>query len=78
MQEWGNSCYLSEKLEHSESSSLAQLNNSCALIVVDSQLRGLFSERDLVRLVAEGTDISQMSVEEVMSQELITLVVIPM
>ncbi len=73
MHEWGNSCYLSEELEHSEASSLAQLNNSCALIVVDSQLRGIFSERDLVRLVAEGIELGQMTVEEVMSRELITL-----
>lgn len=73
MQEWGNSCYLSENIEHSEVSSLAQLNNSCALIVVDSQLRGIFSERDLVHLVAERIDISKMTVEEVMSRELITL-----
>ena len=61
MQEWGNSCYLSENIDNSEASSSAQLNNSCALVVVASQLKGIFSERDLVRLVAEGIDINKIT-----------------
>ena len=73
MHEWGNSCYLSEDIERSEASSLDQINNSCALVVADSQLKGIFSERDLVRLVANGIDISKITVEEVMNRELITL-----
>ena len=73
MHEWGNSCYLSEDIDRSETSSLDQINNSCALVVVDSQLKGIFSERDLVHLVANGTDISKITVEEVMNRELITL-----
>ena len=73
MHEWGNSCYLSENIASLETSSLAQLNNSCALVVVDSQLRGILTERDLVRLIAEGVDLESMTVAEVMNRELITL-----
>ena len=73
MQEWGNSCRVAENQDDPESNAIPQSNNSCALVVVDSQLKGLFSERDLVYLVAEGIDISKITVEEVMSQELIVL-----
>ena len=73
MQEWGNSCRVAENEDDPESSAISQINNSCALVMVDSQLKGLFSERDLVHLVAEGIDISKITVEEVMSQELIVL-----
>ncbi|MDJ0688451.1 MAG: PAS domain S-box protein [Xenococcaceae cyanobacterium MO_188.B32] len=73
MHEWGNSCFLSENIDPSEASSTAQINNSCALVVVDSQLRGILTERDLVRLIAEDVDLESMTVAEVMSRELITL-----
>ena len=73
MQEWGNSCHLLKNLENSQAGLTAQTNNSCALVVEDSQLQGIFSERDLVRLLAEGIDLEGITAEEVMSREVITL-----
>lgn len=73
MQEWGNSCHLLKNIENSQAGLTAQTNNSCALVVEDSQLQGIFSERDLVRLLAEGIELEEITVEEVMSREVITL-----
>lgn len=46
---------------------------SCALIMQDQQLLGIFTERDVVRLVAEQTDLTAIPIAEVMTQPLITL-----
>ena len=46
---------------------------SCALIMQDHQLLGIFTERDVVRLVAEQTDLAAVTIAEVMTQPLITL-----
>ncbi len=73
MQEWGNSCHLLKNIDNSESSFTAQINNSCALVVVNSQLKGIFTEKDLVRLIADGIDIEGIIIDEVMSREVITL-----
>ncbi|NJL49269.1 MAG: CBS domain-containing protein, partial [Leptolyngbyaceae cyanobacterium SM2_5_2] len=50
-----------------------QSQASCALIVADNQLLGIFTERDLVRLIAEGTDIEAVTIAEAMTQPIITL-----
>ncbi|MDJ0574579.1 MAG: PAS domain S-box protein, partial [Xenococcaceae cyanobacterium MO_234.B1] len=73
MQEWGNSCHLSGNNNNSEASSIALINNSCALVVEEAQLQGIFTERDLVRLIATEKDLAEIAVGEVMSRELITL-----
>ncbi|MGK7937351.1 MAG: CBS domain-containing protein [Xenococcaceae cyanobacterium] len=73
MQEWANSCYLSESHDASDANSTIQINNSCALVVEDARLEGIFTERDLVRLIATGEDLAGIAVGEVMSRELITL-----
>ena len=46
---------------------------SCALIMQDQQLLGIFTARDVVRLVAEQTDLTAVTIAEVMTQSLITL-----
>jgi PAS domain S-box-containing protein len=46
---------------------------SCALVVRDHQLLGIFTERDVVRLVAEATNLNAVTIAEVMTQPLITL-----
>ena len=46
---------------------------SCALIEQDQQLLGIFTERDVVRLVAEQIDLTAVTIAEVMIQSLITL-----
>ena len=73
MQEWANSCYLALHDGSSDADSIAPINNSCALIIEDSQLQGIFTERDLVRLIATGRDLTGISIGEVMSREVITL-----
>ncbi|WP_052049866.1 PAS domain S-box protein [Leptolyngbya sp. KIOST-1] len=45
---------------------------SCALIVQDHQPLGIFTERDVVRLVAEEANLNAVTVAEVMTQPLIT------
>ncbi len=46
---------------------------SCVLVVEDSQLVGIFTERDLVRLTAASVDLSGMAIAQVMTREVITL-----
>ena len=47
--------------------------SSCALVMEGSQLAGIFTERDLVRLTASGIDLSNLKISEVMTQPVITL-----
>ncbi len=47
--------------------------NSCVLVVDGLHLRGIFTERDIVKLTALGTDLSAVTVDEVMVQDVITL-----
>lgn len=73
MQEWGNSCHFTENDDDTEVSITTKINNSCALVVEKEKLQGVFTERDLVKLIAAGTDLTRIAVSEVMSRELITL-----
>ena len=57
---------LEERLPH------AKNQFSCALIMQNQQLLGIFTERDVVRLVAEQADLSTVTIAEVMTQPLIT------
>jgi PAS domain S-box-containing protein len=66
MQEWGNSCRVAD-----DPSNLG--NSSCVLVVENSRLRGIFTERDLVKLIAAETVTESVTVDEVMSQDLVTL-----
>lgn len=45
----------------------------CVLIVEDGQLLGIFTERDVVRLVAAKRDFSHLKLFEVMTKQIITL-----
>ncbi len=51
MQKWGNSCSLSNNENNSEASSTIPINNSCAFVAINSQLQGIFTERDLVKII---------------------------
>ena len=48
-------------------------NHNCTLVMKDTQLQRIFTERDLVRLIAAGRDLAGITVAEVMNRELITL-----
>lgn len=47
--------------------------SSCALVMVDEQLLGIFTERDLVRLLAEEADLEAIAISEVMTHPVITM-----
>ena len=70
MHEWGNSCAIDKNTSENPSD---RTNNSCALVVKNSRLQGIFTERDLVKLVAAGKTIEDITVGEVMSRDIVTL-----
>jgi PAS domain S-box-containing protein len=47
--------------------------SSCVLVVEGSQLLGIFTERDLVKWVTAETNLSQLTIANVMSRSLVTL-----
>jgi CBS domain-containing protein len=47
--------------------------SSFALVVEDEKLLGIFTERDIVKLAAEGRDIQALTIGEVMTPDVITL-----
>ncbi len=59
MQEWANICHLGESYDASDAVSAIQINNSCALVVEDARLQGIFTERDLVKLIARERDLAE-------------------
>ena len=71
MQEWGNSCSFND---HEPEASVLT-NNSCVLIVENSQLLGLFTERDLVKLIASETKTENVTVGEVMTENVVALTI---
>ena len=52
---------------------LKKSRSSCVLIVEDSKLLGILTERDVVRLTAEELAFEEVSIAEVMTQPVITL-----
>ncbi|MDJ0595583.1 MAG: EAL domain-containing protein [Pleurocapsa sp. MO_226.B13] len=58
--------------DDSEFNSLIPAHTSCALVMADSQLLGIFTESDLVRLTAEGRTLAEMTVGEAMKQPVTT------
>ncbi|MDJ0717419.1 MAG: PAS domain S-box protein [Prochloraceae cyanobacterium] len=73
----GQSLRDSCRLEEKNAISGAIVSNGCALVAVDSQLVGIFTERDLVGLVAAGNSLKGIKVAEVMTKQVITLKVNP-
>ncbi|MEO0406012.1 MAG: CBS domain-containing protein [Cyanobacteria bacterium P01_A01_bin.135] len=65
----GQDCQLDA---HSAELPLDSYAASCAL-VVDDQLRGIFTERDVVKLLAAGMDLETVAISKVMTQPVITL-----
>jgi CBS domain-containing protein len=49
------------------------LCRSCVLVVKDSTLLGIITERDIVRLTALGSSLQELTVGEVMTRQVITL-----
>ncbi len=64
------SCNLDD--DDSEFNSLIHAHTSCALVMVDSQLLGIFTEHDLVQLTAEGRTLAEITVGEAMTHPVTT------
>ena len=71
MQSWGNSCSFNDN----ETDASLGSNNSCVLVVENSQLSGIFTERDLVKLIAHETNTEDVTVGEVMTQNVVALTI---
>jgi CBS domain-containing protein len=46
---------------------------SCVLVMANSQLKGIFTEQDLVKLISQRKSLEGISVAEVMTKQLLTL-----
>ncbi|MEH2101987.1 MAG: PAS domain S-box protein [Nostoc sp.] len=53
--------------------SVASQAASCVLVMENSQLVGILTQRDLIKLTAQGKNLEGISVSQVMTRELITL-----
>lgn len=69
----GKSCFLPGLYSSSDSIPMSGTPSSCVLVMEKQQLLGIFTERDLVRLVAEGRNFKDVKVSEVMARQVITL-----
>ena len=49
------------------------IRNICALVVDNSHIAGIFTERDIVKMIAAGRKIEGITIAEVMSREVVTL-----
>ncbi|NEP20077.1 MAG: CBS domain-containing protein, partial [Leptolyngbya sp. SIO4C1] len=70
---WQDRCDVLEPGAIAADSRLAQ--HSCALVVADGSLVGIFTERDVVRLIATGGLLNKAAIAEVMTQPVISLIV---
>ena len=70
MHQHGNSCNVVEE----EADDAVGSNSSCVLVVEGKRLRGIFTERDLVKLVARRTNTQNATVREMMTENVVTIV----
>jgi len=54
-------------------SPLSHTSRSCILVVSGTELLGIFTERDVVKLTAAEIDLSQVKIGEVMTRQVVTL-----
>lgn len=53
--------------------SMSQAQSSCILIVEQQKLVGIFTERDVINIIAKGMSLAKVTLQAVMTQDLITL-----
>lgn len=58
---------------HSEQINISNPRVDYALVMAHQQLLGIFTERDVVRLSAQGVDFAEVKIADVMTRQLITL-----
>ena len=71
---WDSSCRLLDQVAIAEHALGDPDPPGCALVITDNQLLGLFTEQDLVNLIATGRVLEGLKVSDVMSPSVITLV----
>ena len=69
----GSICQVSKSNLSPSLTCSSSTTTSCVLVVEDSQLVGIFTEGDLVRLTAASVDLSGVAIAKVMTREVITL-----
>ncbi|BAZ46888.1 histidine kinase like sensor protein [Chondrocystis sp. NIES-4102] len=69
----GVSCQIRSANHQSEFSFSHSHISSCALVMANSKLVGILTERDIVRFTAEGLCLESVKVNEVMTQPVVTL-----
>lgn len=69
----GSSCLLHSLNSKSDLPPMNEARSSCVLVMQGSQLRGIFTERNIVRLIASGMNFEGTTIAEVMSNPVITL-----
>ncbi|MEM7758706.1 MAG: CBS domain-containing protein [Cyanobacteria bacterium P01_A01_bin.40] len=71
----GNSCKLGthEEIKNSEFQIASHRRSSCALIMLEEELQGILTERDIVKLTAKKLAFDSVVVAEVMTQPVVTL-----
>ena len=69
----GSTCLLPVDNLAGESSSIEEQKSDYVLVGEAERIVGIFTERDLVRLVASETNLQQVLIAEVMTRELVTL-----
>ncbi len=50
-----------------------QVRSSCVVIVEEERLLGILTERDIIRLIAQGQELNNLAIREVMTTNVITL-----
>ncbi|MFB2975503.1 PAS domain-containing protein [Microseira sp. BLCC-F43] len=69
----GSICQVSNSNSSPDLIPTSPTTTSCVLVVEESQLLGVFTERDVVKLTAAGVDLSGVAIAQVMTREVITL-----
>lgn len=69
----GKSCFLPDFDLTIASNSLQAVRSSCVLVIQETKLLGIFTERDIVKLAATGQDFDNLKIADVMIHPVITL-----
>ncbi|NER47726.1 MAG: CBS domain-containing protein [Symploca sp. SIO1A3] len=69
----GSSCSLPNLDSLSDAAPITSTRSSCVLVMQDERLLGIFTERDIVKLTANGTNFAGVKVRDVMIHPIVTL-----
>lgn len=72
-QGWRRICHLSQNDLITDDSAILPSHSSFALVMLEEQIVGIFTERDMVRLIAADRILQDTTIAEVMSREVVTL-----